>query len=157
MALTIEKLADTVPVIPARGSVAIAANTRVFKGALVAINSSGLALPGTTKAGGAVRTVGFASHTVDNRNGSALGGTAGAAKVEVEYGVIGCKSGTSSDAITVAHVGRPVFVIDDETVGLTDGGAGARIPAGVVTEVRDGTVYVMVGPHISAMISGAAL
>lgn len=157
MALAIEKLQHEVPVIPARGSVPIAANTRIFKGALVVVNSSGNAIPGTTKASGAVKTVGWASHTLDNRTGSALGGGAAAANLELEYGVGFCKSGTSSDEITRAHIGRVCYVINDETVGLTDGGGEARCPAGVITEVRDGVVYLWAGPHVSAMISGAAL
>ncbi len=152
-ALQLERLTDFAGVVPARGSYPIAANTRIFKGALVAINSSGQAIPATTAAGGAVKIVGVASHTLDNRNGSALGGAAAAAQLECTFGVF------SFDTSTIAadDVGTVAYALDDQTVELTDGGGAARRPAGIITEVRESRAYVWVGPHVSALISGAAL
>lgn len=156
-ALTIERLTPCAGVVPSRGTAKIAANTRIFKGAMVALDSAGRAVPGGTVAGGATQALGVASATFNNLTGSEAGGAADALDVEVEYGVFGFKSGTAGDEILADDVGKVAYMIDDQTVGLTDGGAGARSPAGVITEVRDGLVWLWVGPHVSALISGATL
>ncbi len=152
-ALAIERLTPFAGITPARGTYPIAANTRIFKGSLVAINSSGQAIPATTAAGGAVKIVGVSSATYDNRNGSELGGLAAAVDVEVTFGVFGFKTST----IAADDIGTVAYALDDQTVELTDGGGAARRPAGVITEVRDSLAYVWVGPHVSALIAGAAL
>ena len=42
-------------------------------------------------------------------------------------------------------------MLDNQTVALTDG-TGARGPAGVVTEARNGFIYVYQGPHVAALV-----
>lgn len=157
MSLSQERLTTFAGVYPSRGSYPIAANKRTWKGGIICLDSSGNAIPGTVAASGTVKCVGVASHSLNNLTGSDLGGAAGAADQEVAFGVHGFDSGLSSDAITADDIGEVAYVIDDNTVGLTDGGGAARVPAGVITEVRDGQVFVWMGPHVSALISGAAL
>ena len=151
-ALTTERLTDFAGTAPARGTYPIAANTRIFKGALVAVDSSGRAIPATIAASGAVKIVGVSGATYDNRNGSALGGAAAACDVEVQFGVFSFATST----IAADDVNTIAYALDDQTVELTDGGGAARRPAGIITEVRDGLAYVW-GGAIVAALSGAAL
>lgn len=142
--------------LPVRGSYPIAANTRIFKGSQVAVDSAGRAIPATTIAGGAVRVVGKASSTVDNRTGSELGGAAGAASVEVEFGCYGWENSTSADEIANDDVGKPCFAVDDQTVALTDGSS-TRRAAGFISEVRGGKVYVHQSPTFGKMAEAIAV
>lgn len=120
-----------------RGTYTVAAAVTIFKGALVCLNSSGLAIPGTTVAGGAVAAVGKATHT-------ALAST----EVEVEFGAFQWENSAAGDAIAADDVTKVAFVVDDQTVALTDGGGAARIIAGVITEVRDGKPYIDMSPTV---------
>jgi hypothetical protein len=147
-ATTTERLTEGAKL--SRGTYPIAANMLILKGTIVCLNSDGRAIAGNTVSGGAVVCVGKASHTLDNRTGSALGGGAGAADIEVEFGVFGWLSGADADAVTIADVGSPVFVMDNQTVAGVDTG---RIPAGVCTEVRNGFVYVDMSPTVFAALT----
>jgi len=144
-ALTRERLTPFAGLFPARATLAIAALVLIFKGAMVAADAAGRAVPAGTA--GAVRILGKSSATYDNRTGSELGGAAGATDVEVECGVHGWANSGGADAITAVHVGRACFAVDDQTVALTDGG-GTRLFAGVVSEVRGSKVYVHQGPSV---------
>jgi hypothetical protein len=155
MALAIERMTKFAGVIPSRGTFPIKANTRIFKGSMVGLDSSGRAMPAGLLAGGTVAAVGKASATYDNRTGSELGGSAGAVNVEVEYGVFGWKSAADADAIAADDVGKVCFVDDDQTVALTNG-TDTRGIAGYISEVRDGQVYVWMGPHVAGQIVLAA-
>lgn len=157
-ALSIEReTPGTAALVPARGTYPIAANTRIFKGSQVALDSSGRAIPATTLAGGAVRVVGKASHTLDNRTGSELGGGAGAADLEVEFGVFGWENSGGGDAIADDDAGKACYAVDDQTVALTSDG-GARTPAGFISEVgEDGKVYVWQSPAAAKIAESGAL
>jgi len=146
-ALTIERMTKFAGVVPARGTYPIAANTRIFKGSLVVLNSSGQAIPGNTIANGAAIAVGRSSATYDNRTGSEAGGAAAALDVEVEFGVFAWDSAGAADLIAADDVGKLAYVVDDQTVALTSS-TGARIAAGVITEFRNGQAYVWMGPHV---------
>ncbi len=135
----------------ARGTYGIAANTRIFKGSILALDSAGRVIPATTLALGAVRGIGVASAAYDNRTGSELGGLADAVDVEVEYGVFSAANSAGSDAVTVAHVGQMCFLVDDDTVAINS--LGTRAPAGIVTEVRGGMVYVEMQPDAAVPAS----
>lgn len=155
-ALSIERLTDFAGLTPSRGTFGIKANKRIFKGALVGLDSAGRAMPGDTIANGCLAGVGKASATYDNRTGSELGGSADACDVEVEYGVFGFKSATGGgDDIAADDVGKVCYVVDDQTVALTNG-SDTRGIAGFITEVRAGVVYVYMGPHVAGMIVIAA-
>jgi len=149
-------MTDFAGVVPSRGTLPIAANVRIFKGALVGINSSGQAVPGDTIANGCLSAVGKASATYDNRTGSALGGLAAAVDVEIEYGVFAWVSKTGGgDDIAADDVGKVCFVVDDQTVALTND-TDTRGIAGMITEVRNGQVYVWMGPHVASLVIIAA-
>lgn len=155
-ALDIERMTKFAGVIPSRGTFGIKANKRIFKGGLTGIDSAGRAMPGDTIANGCLSALGKSSATYDNRNGSELGGSADACNVEIEYGVFGFDSATGGgDDITADDVGKVCFVVDDHTVALTNG-TDTRGIAGLITEVRDGKVYVWMGPHVVALIVIAA-
>jgi hypothetical protein len=132
---------------PSRGTYPIAANTRIFKGSLVCLDAAGRAIPGGLIAAGATVAVGKASSTVDNRTGSALGGAAEAADVEVEFGVFAFESAGAADQIAQTEVGKLVYVVDDQTVAKTSG-TSTRIVAGPLTEWRNGQAWVYMGPHV---------
>jgi hypothetical protein len=148
-AIAIERTTDFAGSYPARGTYGIKANVRVWKGTIVCIDSAGRAMQGDTIANGALYAVGKASATYNNLTGSELGGAADATDVEVEYGVFGWENSSSGDAIAADDVGKPCYVADNQTVALTSNG-GLRPFAGIVSEVRDGHVYVYMGPHVAA-------
>lgn len=114
----------------------------IEKGALVAITSAGYAQEAGLSAGGSVRAVGVASHTITNS------GASGSVDVEVEYGDFEFTPKTG-DAPTIATVGTAVYVATDDSVAASSSGA---IKAGVCIGIENGKVVVAVGPHIFAGI-----
>lgn len=154
-ALDIERMTDFGGLVPGRGTYPIKANVRIFKGAQVGLDSVGRAMPGDTIANGCLVIVGKSSATYDNRTGSALGGGAAACYVEVEFGVHHWATAGGGDTIAADDVGKVCFVVDDQTVALTNG-TDTRAIAGLITEVVDGEPYVWQGPHVAAILVIAA-
>lgn len=117
----------------------VAANTTIFKGALVAVLlSTGFAQPGADAAGTAF--LGVAHETKINTAATALpggagpAGAAGALKVRVE------KHGTyvyNKAAASPTDLGKPVFLVDDNTVSTA--ATANNIPCGYVVEVVSST------------------
>ena len=110
----------------------LAADVRIFTGALVALNAQGQALPAAPNA---ARIRGVALHEADNTDGEA-----GDVSVEIERGAfLFANSGT----VTRAHIGGNVVVVDDNTVGPPPGSGSPLIagkcldvtPHGVVVEI----------------------
>lgn len=131
-----ERLADFFGSYPARRTVPMKAATRIFKGCMVGIDSSGNALPAGLLAGGTVRVVGVANATCDNASGAA-----GAAKVECAPGIF-LMNNQGGDLVTAADVGAVCYVADDNTVARTSA-TSTRAVAGVVQAVEaDGRVRV---------------
>jgi hypothetical protein len=156
MSLSIERMTEFAGLLPARGTYPIKANVRIFKGAIVGLDSSGRAMPGGLIAAGCVKVVGKASATYDNRTGSVLGGAADAVQVEVEFGVFGYLSASGGgDDIAADDAGKVCFVVDDQTLALTNG-TDTRAIAGLISEYRNGLVYAWMGPHVAAMLVIAA-
>ncbi len=155
-ALAIERMTNFAGVVPSRGTYPIKANTRIFKGSIVGLDTAGRAMPGGTIASGSVVIVGKASATYDNRTGSVLGGAAGACDVEVEYGVFqwDFKVGAGDD-IAADDVGKVCFCSDDHTMALTNDTDTLPI-GGLISEFRDSKPYVWMGPHVAALIVIAA-
>ncbi|MBO6937546.1 MAG: hypothetical protein JJ863_21410 [Deltaproteobacteria bacterium] len=113
----------------------IAAGVKCISGGIACLNASGYVQPGTTATG--LKTVGVFSETVDNTDGSN-----GDLRAEVEdCGAYGFDSGTSGDLIDFADIGAVAYVIDDQTVGLTNGGS-TRSEAGRIYDVKDGQVFI---------------
>ncbi|MDD2769266.1 MAG: hypothetical protein PHT19_11060 [Methylococcus sp.] len=113
----------------------VAAATKIYAGALVVLNASGLAEPGTTGLG--KTAVGRAEAQVDNP------GIAGAIQVEVRRGVFKYNN-FAADTITRADIGKTCYVVDDETVGKTDA-TGTRSPAGKVIDIDGNGCWVEIG------------
>lgn len=106
----------------------------------IAVLSGGYYQPGTTALG--LRPMGVFQKNFNNTGGAAGAANADAAGTgaeevpgypgaRVRSGVFPMLSGTGVDAITQTSVGSLAYIIDDQTVGLTDGG-GTRSPAGPI-------------------------
>lgn len=107
---------------------------RIFAKTLVAVTATGLAIPAGTA--GAVAVVGIARHHADNRDGPDNDG-----KLPCEHGVYPIPfAGT---APTYANIGAAVYAVDDNSVSL-DSSSGARLKAGVLDGIEDGTPWVRV-------------
>lgn len=130
-ALTQDRITDKR--VPGLMAYPVAATTKIYAGAMVCVNSVGLAVPAADAAGNKV--VGVAKRTVDNSTGAA-----GAMWVEVDCPIVARFNATS---ITQAMVGTVMHVVDDNTV---DDAVGANtIKAGVLVEfisATDGWIYI---------------
>jgi hypothetical protein len=68
----------------------------------------------------------------------------GDVRVDVEAGVFNFVNSAGVDAIALADVGKPCFVVDDQTVARTSAG-GTRPIAGVIEDVDADGVWVSIG------------
>lgn len=94
-------------------NVPLAASAKIFAGALVALNNSGYAIPAADAAN--ARVIGRAEETVDN-----TGGSAGDLSCKVKRGIFAYKN-DATNPCTIAHVGKKIYVKDDETVQSATG------------------------------------
>lgn len=114
----------------------VAAGAVIYAGALVAINSSGYAVPfsvSTTLKGG-----GRAERAVNN-----TGGAAGDQSVDVRVGTFRYANSASADLITRADIGNDCYGVDDQTVAKTSG-TNTRSVAGKIFDVDDQGVWVTI-------------
>lgn len=116
----------------------IADNVKCYEGGLI-VSSAGYAQPGTTAAG--LTALGVALKTVDN---TVAGHSLGALSVPIQRGTFFFANSGGGDAIAQANCGGPCYIVDDQTVALTDGNA-TRSLAGTVINVTSTGVYVEVG------------
>lgn len=123
MALTGDKARLRVGEPIAVGKHPVATATTIYLGSFVMANAGGYAVPGATATG--QFALGVATKKVVNS------GANGAEKVPYEVGDFEFTSGTAGDALTIANVGAQVWIIDDDTVGATNGGA-TRSVAGIL-------------------------
>lgn len=112
----------------------VAATTVIFAGALVCLDASGNAVPGSTSTTLTAR--GVAQHTVDNTSGAA-----GAEHIECKRGVFRFNNSAAADEVTRAEIGSECFIADDNTVAKTNGES-SRSGAGIVVDVDDSGVWV---------------
>lgn len=112
----------------------VAANVRIFGGALVAINAAGFAVPGQVAVG--LKGAGVAEIRADNS-----GGAAGDIRVRLNRQPCRFDNSAAADAITLADIGGDCFIVDDQTVAKTNGG-GTRSRAGKVFDVDADGVWV---------------
>lgn len=125
---------------------------KIFAGAIVMRNATGFLTKGavsTTLIG-----VGRAEEQVDNS-----GGSAGDKSIKVRKGTFRFGNSASGDLITIAEIGKPCYVVDDQTVAKTDGSA-ARSIAGFVADVDDVGVWVefdesRVQSHLAGILNPA--
>lgn len=111
-----------------------AAVALVLAGTIVALNASGDAVGGSTATG--LVAVGVAEDTVDNSAGAA-----GDLNVPVRRGVFAFANSASTDAIANTDYGSTCYIVDNQTVAKTDGGA-TRSAAGIVRGVDSNGVWV---------------
>lgn len=101
----------------------VAAATTIYGGAIVMRNAAGYLTKGATATG--LVGVGRAEERVVNAD------SAGDAVARYRPGAYRYANSGSGDAITIADIGKPCFVVDDQTVAKTDG-TGTRSIAGFV-------------------------
>jgi hypothetical protein len=112
----------------------VLADAVIHQGAIVVITAAGYAKPGVT--GTALTTVGIARDPVD-----ATGLANGAVIVEVDEMIASCVSAGGGDLITFDDIGKPCYLVDDQTVGLTSA-TDTRSLAGIIRKVEGGLVFV---------------
>lgn len=112
----------------------VAATTKIYAGALVCINASGYAVPGSTST--ALKARGVAQEQVDNSTGAA-----GDKRVETTRGCFPFANSASADEITRADIGATAYIVDDQTVAKTNG-TNTRSAAGVIRDVDSDGVWV---------------
>lgn len=111
-----------------------AAAKKFYAGSLVARDSNGNATPGavaTTLLG-----MGRVEEYVDNSAGAA-----GDKTVKIRKGVFRFANSAGGDAIAAADIGKQCYIVDDQTVALTDGGS-TRSVAGRIADVDSAGVWV---------------
>lgn len=111
----------------------VKANTTCFQGSLVVLDA-GYVAPGRTATG--LIAVGMALETV-----AAV--AAGDASARVKSGTFKFANSAAGDLIAQANVGADCYIVDDQTVALTNGGA-TRSRAGKITAVEGDGVWVQV-------------
>jgi len=125
---------NTPQAIPEKRTVPVAANARIFQGALVQINNAGFAVPGSATAANVA--IGRAEQPADN-----TGGANGAISIDVKRGVFRFANSAAGDLIARTEIGKTVYVVDDQTVAKTNN-AGARPAAGICFDVDAQGVWV---------------
>lgn len=115
----------------------VAASTKIYAGSIVCVNTSNLATKGAAATG--LRAVGVAEAMADNSTGSASD-----IRVKVRRGVFRFGNSSGADAIALKDVGKICYIVDDQTVALTNG-SNARSVAGVVADVDSSGVWVDIG------------
>ena len=112
----------------------VAAAKKIYEGALVCLSATGYATPGAVAT--TLKADGRAKATVDNTTGAD-----GAVKVEVEKGTFQFANSAAGDLIAIADIGNDCYVVDDQTVAKTNGGA-TRSIAGKIVDVDAQGVWV---------------
>lgn len=125
---------NTPQAIPEKRTVPVAANVKIFQGALVQINNAGFAVPGSATAANVA--IGRAEQPADN-----TGGANGAISIDVKRGVFRFANSAAGDLIARTEIGKTVYVVDDQTVAKTNN-AGARPAAGICFDVDAQGVWV---------------
>ena len=122
----------------------VKAATTIYAGALVAINSSGYALPAADASG--LTVIGTALETADN-----AAGAAGDIRVKICREVVAVTNG--SNAITNAHIGKVVWIEDDNSVGTSPGTN--NVEAGICLGIDADSSKVWVDPKIQNRLATA--
>jgi hypothetical protein len=104
----------------------VKASTKCIQGG-IAVANAGFAAPGTTAVG--LVAFGVFEDTADNSSGAG-----GAINARVSRGCFKFGNSSAGDAIAQADVGKDVYIVDDQTVALTNG-TNTRSRAGKVTEI----------------------
>jgi hypothetical protein len=120
-------------VIPVKG------NCTIYQGAIVALDADGFAVPGAKAE--SLTAAGRAEETVENK------GADGELAIKVSRGVfVYDNTATEVNKVTAAHVLKPCYIEDDQTVTALATGASV---AGRVIRVDDEGVAVEIGSGIT--------
>ncbi|KZX92309.1 hypothetical protein A3718_12120 [Erythrobacter sp. HI0019] len=112
----------------------VAAATKIFAGALVCLDAAGNATPGAVAT--TLTAVGRAEAQADN-----TGGSAGDVAVDVRKGTFRYANSAAADEISREDIGSTAYVVDDETVALTNG-TSTRSAAGTIYDVDAQGVWI---------------
>lgn len=112
----------------------VAAGKKIYAGALTLISATGLLEPGQAAVG--LTCAGRSEYQADNSLGAD-----GAITTRVRRGIFAWANSAAADAISNANIGQTVYVVDDQTVALTNGG-NTRSAAGRVFLVDASGVWV---------------
>ncbi len=112
--------------------------TTIYQGALVAIDANGFAIPAKKTAG--ITAAGRAEETVDNQGGD------GELVIRVARGVfVFNNTATQANKVTQAHVLKPCYIEDDQTVTALATGSSV---AGLVVRVDNSGIAVEINPAL---------
>lgn len=126
-------------VIPVCLDYPIADSVILYPGAMVALNSTGYAVPVTSATGLIVIGRCASDRTLDN---TVVGHAAGALRVPVDSGVFYWANAAAADAVAAANRGAVCYGYDDQTVTIT---SSSRSVAGIVVDVDASGVWVLQG------------
>lgn len=112
------------------------AQTTIYQGGLVVLNSAGYLAPGSVAT--THIAAGRAEETVVNS------GAAGALTCKIRQGVFRFNNSSAGDTITIADIGDDCFIVDDEQVAKTNG-TNTRSRAGKIVDVDSSGVWVRIG------------
>lgn len=127
-------------VLPVKGK------TIIYQGALVALDADGFAVPGKKAEG--LTAAGRAEETVENAGGD------GDRLIRVTRGVfVYANTSTAANKVTAAHVLKPCYIQDDQTVTALAAGASA---AGLVIRIDETGVAVEIGIGLTAPAAAGA-
>ena len=115
-------------------AVLVGAAKKIFAGSLVVAAATGYAEPGSTAT--TLTALGRAEEFVDNSAGAA-----GAKTVRVRRGKAFKFANAAADLVTQAELGKTCYIVDDQTVAKTNGGA-TRSAAGKVVGIDSDGVWV---------------
>jgi hypothetical protein len=123
-------------------ALAVAASTMCYAGTIAVMNASGYAAPASTATG--LIALGVFTRQVDNTSGAD-----GDEVVEIERGFFRFANSAGADEITATDIGSRCYLVDDQTVALTDG-TSTRSVAGIIDDVDDLGVWVLIDPTSGA-------
>jgi hypothetical protein len=111
----------------------LAASTKIYAGAIVALDAAGNAVPGATST--TLTAVGRAESLADNS-----AGTAGAVTILTRRGIFKYTNDTVA-AIDRTHIGKSGYLVDDHTVAATNG-TNTRSVAGKILAIDPDGVWI---------------
>lgn len=126
------------------GEYPVAATTVIYEGALVCLNSSGYAVPGSTATG--LIALGRCREQADNSDGGA-----GDINVKVEFGIFRWANSTMTDLIDLTCVGSSAYIVYDNQVAKTSGSS-TRSLAGPIMDVDSDSVWIFCAPFMYTKI-----
>ncbi|GEK71592.1 MULTISPECIES: hypothetical protein [Halomonas] len=120
-----------------RRSHPVAAGSLCYAGAIAVMNAAGYAAPASTATG--LTALGVFYEQVDNTSGAD-----GDELAQIERGCFHFAN-DGGDPIDRTMIGTPCYLVDNQTVAATDG-TGTRSAAGVIDDVDDNGVWVLIDP-----------